>query len=149
MKNILVTVIFLLFTLCLTAQDFDFVVGKIENYKPVLTINQDVALKSLSKNLFEASAIKETFTAVSITQVKDDSYSLVFKGANYRTTFAVKAIGATLFAKSKVSCTTTGKECIRDRQACRPTDDVGSCACTACPGEEVCTKTCSSANLIK
>lgn len=148
MKKLLALLTFSFFAFNLSAQDFDFAVGKLEKSGPVLTIDKNAACVSLSKNLLEASNIKETYTKVELVKVKD-YYALVFSGAKYKTTFAVKVIDNTMFAKVKVSCTTTGPNCTLDGHACVPTADVGSCACTACPNNETCTKTCSSENLIQ
>lgn len=148
MKKLLVLFVMSCITLSLAAQDFDVVVGKLENNLPVITIDKDAACRALSKNLLSASNIKETYTKVEIVKVSD-YYALVFRGSTYRTTFAVKAVGTSLVAKVKVSCTTTGKNCTLDGNACTPSSSVGQCACTACPEGETCTKTCSSETLIE
>ncbi len=148
MKKLLALFIFYFIVLNLVAQDFDFAIGKLGKTGPVLTIDRNAACAALSKNLLVASNIKETYTTVELMKV-NDNYALVFSGAKYKTTFAVKVIDNNLLAKVKVSCTTTGPTCALDGYACVPTSDVGSCACTACPNNETCTKTCSSDSLIQ
>jgi hypothetical protein len=147
-KQLVVLTAFLFFVSSVFAQDFDFAVGKVESGKATLTLDKNIACISLSKNILAASQIKETYNKVELVQQNDIFYALVFSGATFLTTFAVKNVNGVLLAKVKVSCTTTGKKCSLDGRACTASQNVGDCACTACPDDEICTKTCSSEDLI-
>lgn len=147
MKKVKFLIGFLLIFFASHAQD-NFKVGKIENGKPVLTVNTDLLSKTLSKNLASQSNINAVFTSVEL--IKDNtSYLLIFHGDKYKTTFRGTAdINLNVVVNPKTSCTTSDKDCTKDPNGCVPTSGQG-CACTGCPADAVCTKTCSSASLLE
>ena len=147
MKKVTFLIGFLFMILALHAQ-VNLIVGKIENGKPVLTANTDLLCKILSKNLASQSNINAVFTSAEL--LKDNTtYLLIFHGGKYKTTFRGTAdINLNVVVNPKSSCTTTDKDCVKDPNGCVPTSGLG-CACTGCPADAVCTKTCSSLSLLE
>jgi hypothetical protein len=142
---------FVLYFICmcfsLQAQDAN-IIGKIVNGKPTLTANADLLCKALSKNLATASNIKEDFKTVELLK-SDTSYILVFRGSKYKTTFRASSYNNILKVSPKTSCTTSDATCSKDPDACVPSGGVGQCACSGCPGNATCTKTCSDTSLLE
>lgn len=141
----LVGFLFLIFTL--HAQD-NLAVGKIVNDKPVLTANADLLCKTLSQNLSSQSNIHAAFTSVELLQ-DNKSYLLIFHGGKYKTTFrGTVDNNFVVVVNPKASCTTSDSGCSKDPNGCVPTSGQG-CACTGCPANATCTKTCSSSSLLE
>ena len=148
MKKVTFLISFLFVIFALHAQN-NFAVGKIENGKLILTANADLLCKTLSKNLASQSNINAVFTSVEL--LKDNtSYLLIFHGDKYKTTFrGIADINLNVVVNPKASCTTSDKDCTKDpNNGCVPTSGQG-CACTGCPADAVCTKTCSSVSLLE
>lgn len=130
---------------CASSQD-NFVIGKLENGKPVITANIEKMCSSLSTNLAKVSAVKETFTKAEIVKI-EEHYFLVFTGANYKTTFGLVLENNSLVSKMNVACSSSG-DCA-NTTGCTPSKNVGECLCTRCPEGGNCVKTCSNSTLVE
>ena len=129
------------------AQDANMI-GKIVNGTATLTANADLLCKALSRNLATESNIKEDFRSAELIK-RDTSYILVFHGSKYKTTFPVRVDNFNLVVNPHTSCTTSDRDCVKDPNGCVPSGGVGQCACSGCPNDAACTKTCTTASLLE
>jgi hypothetical protein len=118
-------------------------VGKIENGKPILTIDKAVVLKSFNESLLKYSNIDGKFTDVKLISSNDGSFLFVFSGPVYRSTvYARKSVrsSAIIEALTTTSCTTS--DCSSDPKGCivmYDSQDIGYCS--PCGNGGSCTKT--------
>lgn len=124
----------------------NLVIGKLDNGKPIITANIEKMCTSLETNLAKVSEVKETFTKVEIVEI-DKHFFLVFHGAKYKTTFGLVLENNSFVSKMNVSCSSNG-DCA-NTEGCTPSQNVGECLCTRCPGEGNCVKTCTTTSLVE
>lgn len=145
MKNIIF--IFCIVSFCSCAKlEAQKQIGNIENGSVKLTANKDLLIKNLKKNLSATAGIVGDFTDVSIIKI-EEKYYLVFKGATYKSTFAVstKKDGSNvtlLYVVPTVTCTTS--DCASEQNGCCP----DGYACTPCANKGKCTKTVTDDSLL-
>jgi hypothetical protein len=118
-------------------------VGKIENGKPILTIDKESVIKSFNESLLKFSNIDGKFTDVKLISTDDKNFLLVFSGPIYRSTVYARRSSRTLAiieALTSTSCTTS--ECSTEPRGCvvmYDSQDIGYCS--PCGNGGGCTKT--------
>lgn len=116
-------------------------IGKYENEGIVLQINKSETLKIYNANLLRLSGIDAKLTEVSVT-TSNKEYFLVFKGASYKSIFAVTITGSEVYAIGSISCTTSA--CVSERMGCT----VRGLSCEPCGDNGSCTKTTTTGSLL-
>lgn len=120
-------------------------VGKLENNRPVFTVNKENLIKSLNENLFLLTGEISKIDKVSFEKFEKINY-LVFSGNNVKVTFYVqKSKGSNnLMAAGKTACRTV--DCSQEQLGCvvkypnnLPGQD-GIGYCTPCGNGGVCEK---------
>jgi hypothetical protein len=140
MKKIIITaLIFLGINGCTTAQ---FVIGKIEDDRTILTYDKEKLLTAFNANLLKESGIDAKFTEVNIVEIGDKGYFLVFRGSEYKSAFTVTRNENQLITTGTITCTTS--DCSNESFGCIP----NWTSCTLCENKGKCTKTISSNNLL-
>lgn len=126
------------------------VVGKLENGKPVITVDKLKMIEIYNANLLRYSGIKAQFTQVEIVKNPsedhaEEPYFLVFKGAAYSSSFVVTEHDSQLKAIAGISCTTSA--CAEEDLGCTP--KATGWACRPCANKGKCTKTVTGFSLIE
>ena len=122
------------------------IVGEMVNDLPQLTIDKSQILENYTNNLFQISNIQGNFTDVSIIELSDGSFSMVFLGEVYSSAFYVKSDqSGKLKAFSGTSCTTS--DCSSELLGCIVKYESDLAYCSPCSNGGTCTKTSSSSSL--
>ncbi len=140
----------LAFLFCATsyAQKITTLVGRIQDGKPILTIDKDNILKVYNAKLFKYSGIDGKFSDIEIKSVEGSGYALVFSGPFYKSAFFVQSEGNELRALASTSCTTS--DCSSEPLGCVVKYDGGDFGyCSPCANAGKCTKTSTSESMLE